>query len=224
VEGVVSYLRDLYARIWDGTNTASVSAGGAVNVAANGYRSSDTSWQPLRLDKATNTIQVIDYEHHEIHAGSHYFITGFEDAIPQNDVLDFTFQTANTTSWVHFVWEILSEGETAWYVYENVIATNALANAVTPRNSNRNSGNTSGVTCKYEVQADLAAADADTNVTAPAILLKSGLIGDGLTGGSESRETELILKQNTIYCFRAVKVAAGYLSFDMQWYEHTDIA
>ena len=26
----------------------------------------------IQLDTTTNTIQMIDYEHHEIHAGSHY--------------------------------------------------------------------------------------------------------------------------------------------------------
>jgi hypothetical protein len=38
-----------------------------------GFRSSDGTSQPLRLDQVTNSIQTIDYAHHEIHAGSQQF-------------------------------------------------------------------------------------------------------------------------------------------------------
>jgi len=188
-----------------------------------GYRSSDGTFQPLRLDKVTNSIQTIDYAHHEIHAGSHFFVTGVQD-LSTNQVLDFTWVMPDTTTWTHWLWSIDTEAETAWYVYEGAVITNALANTVTPLNSNRNSETTSGTTMKYEVQANLTAANADTDVTS-ATLLKSGISGSGKgKGGEASREYELILKQNTIYCMRAVATAAGYIDFDMEFYEHTDIA
>ena len=107
-----------------------------------------------------------------------------------------------------------------WYVYENAVIVNALANAVTPLNSNRNSLNVSGTTMKYEIQADLEAANVDTNVTT-ATLLKSGITGDGRDGGSDGRETEIIMKQGATYCLRAVANAASNINFDMEWYEHT---
>ena len=34
---------------------------------------SDTAFRVPRIDPSTNSLQVIDYEHHEVHAGSHYF-------------------------------------------------------------------------------------------------------------------------------------------------------
>jgi hypothetical protein len=74
---------------------------------------------------------------------------------------------------------------------------------------------------KYEVQANLAAANADTDIST-AILLKSGISGSGKTGGSDNRENELILKQGAIYCLRAIASTAGYIDFDMEWYEHTN--
>lgn len=188
-----------------------------------GHRSSDGTFQPLRLDKSTNSIQTIDYAHHEIHAGSHFFVSGVQD-LAINEVLDFTWVMPDTTKWTHWLWTLDTESETAWYVYEDAVITNALANAVIPLNSNRNSATASGTTMKYEVQANLAGANADTDVTG-ATLLKSGISGSGKgTGGTESREGELILKQDTIYCLRAVATAAGYIAFDMQFYEHTDIA
>lgn len=39
-----------------------------------GFRSSDSTAQPLRLDKATNTLQIIDYAHHEVHSGSSFVV------------------------------------------------------------------------------------------------------------------------------------------------------
>lgn len=87
-----------------------------------GYRSSDATFQPLRLDKATNSIQTIDYAHHEIHSGSHFFVVGVQD-LSINQVLDFTWVMPNTTKWIHWLWKFDTESETAWYVYENAIIT-----------------------------------------------------------------------------------------------------
>lgn len=173
------------------------------------------------IDASTESINVIDYERHEIHAGQHYFLCGVED-LSINQVLDFTFQTPDTTKWIHLNWEISPESEVAWYVYEDAVATNALANTIIPRNNNRNSLNTSGAVLKYEVQANLATANADTNVTG-ATLLENGIVGSGKVAGDNTRAKELILKQNTIYCLRGIANTAGYLEFCMEWYEHTDL-
>ena len=180
----------------------------------------DATRQVPRIDYPTHTLQIIDYPHHEIHVGSHYFATGVA-TLPINDVLDFTWVMPNTTKWVHWMWKLDTSSEMAWYVYEGAVITNALANTVTPFNSDRNSLSTSGTVMKYEIQADLAAANADTDVTG-ATLLKSGISGAGRTAGGDGREYEMILKQNTIYCLRAVATAAGYIDFDMEWYEHTN--
>lgn len=177
--------------------------------------------QGIYNDLSSKSNIGISYEHYEIHNGSHFFLYGAED-LSINQVMDFTIQTPNTTKWLHWTWEIDTQSETNWYVYENAIVTNALSEALTPFNNNRNSAKTSGATVKYEVQASLAAANADTNVTSPAILIESGISGSGRTAGDDARNHELILKQNTIYCLRAVATAAGFLDFAMQWYEHTN--
>ena len=176
------------------------------------------SVKPLQIDAATHTLQVIDYEHHEIHSESHYFVTGYQD-LSINNVLDFTWQMPDSTTWSHWTWRISTESETLWQIYEVAVATNPLANAVTPYNNNRNSGNTSVTTMKFELQSDLAAANADTDVSG-GTLIASGISGSGRDGGFVDRSHEVILKQNTLYCLRATASAAGFISFDMQWYEH----
>jgi len=176
--------------------------------------------KPARMDASTHSLQIIDYEHHEIHSGSHYIVSGFQE-LGNGEVLDFTWQMPNTTAWIHWIWHISTESETTWYIYEGVTAENPLANTITPINSNRNSNNTSGTTMRYELQASLAAANADTSVGG-ALLIGSGKSGAGKDSGFSKREEELILEQNTLYCLRAFADAAGYVSFHMSWYEHTD--
>ena len=173
------------------------------------------------IDGATNTLQTIEYEHHEIHSGSHYFVVGYLDIPGANDVLDMTWQMPNTAKWIHWTWSIQTESAVLWQIYEGVVATNALANTMPIYNSNRNSSNTSGTTLKYEIQADLATADADTAVGS-ATLLKSGKVGDNQTGGQAKRESEMVMKQNSLYLLRAQATGAGYINFEMEWYEHSD--
>jgi len=180
-----------------------------------------TNWQNVRSDSSTRSLQTIEYEHHEIHDGSHFFIVGYQD-LAVNNVLDFTWQTPDTTKWVHWLWNISTEKETLWQVYENATATNPLANTLTPLNSNRNSANTSGTTIKFELQSNLAAANADTSVGG-ATLIQSGISGSGKkTSGEESRTHEIIMEQNTLYCLRATATEAGFINFNMHWYEHTN--
>ena len=183
-------------------------------------RGSSSVVRPVRMDLTTHVLTGITYEHHEIHAGSHYFVTGYQD-LAINNVLDFTWLMPNTTKWIHWSWKISTESETNWFVYEDAVATNPLANAVTPFNNNRNSANTSGTTMRYELHGNLAAANADTNVGG-ATLLESGISGAGKDAGDEKRNRELIMKQNTLYCLRAIASAAGYINFNMEWYEHTN--
>lgn len=176
---------------------------------------------PAEVDNSTHTLQTITYEHHEIHSGSHYTVHGYVDIPGADDVLDFTWQMPNTTKWIHWNWSIEFEKGCTFYIYEGVTELNPLANTITPINSNRNSTNTSGTIMLYEIQADLAAANADTSVTGSTLLI-SGKLGDNRTAGDASRANELVLKQNALYCLRAATTGAGYFNFDMQWYEHTD--
>lgn len=204
------------------TNEKTIGSAVGTKVIQAGY-SDGTNAKQARVDLVTSSLQVVDYEHHEIHSGSHYFVVGYQD-LATNNVLDFTWQMPDTTKWIHWVWSIEVESETNWLVYETAVATNPLANTATPRNNNRNSGNTSGTTMKYELQANLAAANADTDVTT-ATLLESGIVGAGKKSlGNTARGNEIILKQNTLYCMRAIATAAGYVNFNMEWYEHTNHA
>lgn len=185
------------------------------------FGSGDTDIADIRIDSSTDSLQIVNYEHHEIHGGSHYFVTGYQD-LTINQVLQFTWQMPNTTKWIHWTWDIDTESETLWQIYEGGSIVNPLANGITPLNSNRNSANTSGTAMRYEIHANLAGADGDVNVGA-ALLIASGITGTGKrVSGNATRDNEILLKQNQLYVLRATASAAGYINFNMQWYEHTD--
>lgn len=174
--------------------------------------------RPIGIDASTNAIETITYEHHEVHDGRHFFIHDVnDDAI--NHVMDIQFTTPDTTRWCHLLFEVDSENELDGYIYEGVtIATPGTA--VTPLNSNRNSSNTSGATVKKILNDSVALANADTAVAAATELIHFKTGSKSVAGGHQRRANEIILKQNTIYCFRAVYTAAGYCTFNMAWYEH----
>lgn len=210
--GILTILEDWFARVVANAISQLVEMQGLID---------DTTLRSVRLDASTHAQIITVYEHHEIHGGDHYKVEDVSD-LALGNVFDLTFQTPNTAKWTHFTFDLQVESETEWYIYEGVSVINPLATVVTPRNNNRNSANASGNTLRYEKQANLAAANGDTNVGAPAIQIAHGIIGAGKNAGFLSRAEELVLKQNTIYCMRAIANTAGYIAFHMGWYEHTD--
>ena len=182
-----------------------------------GFRSSDSTAQPLRLDKSTNSIQVIDYAHHEIHAGSH-FKAGFQDtSMATNDTITLLFVTPNTTKWAHWVLVGQATGSAIIQIYEDTTTSND-GTAVTRWNRNRNSL-TDSTTLVYHTPT----------VTADGTKIVEKWIGsEGFkedTGGEARGDSEFILKQNTKYLIRLTAVSNGIKgAIGGDWYEHTDIA
>jgi len=171
------------------------------------------------IDRVSYAIKILEYEHAEIHGGSHFFIEDVAD-IAINNVFDVQWTTQNTTRWDHFTFELNCEAETEWYIYEGAKIETA-GTAITPINNNRNSSNAAGATIASIANTSLENANLDTAVAA-ATELAHGIIGAGRNGGVVSRDREIILKQNTIYCMRAIANAAGYVNFYIGWYEHTN--
>jgi len=170
----------------------------------------------LRIDAATNTLQVIEYEHHEIHAESHYF---WEDTtvLANAATWDIAFRTANTTEWTHIILNVVSSLGSTVEVYEGDTIT-WDGTAETSFNNDRNSSNTSNWQ-EFET---------DPTIVTPGTLLAKATLGtstnpnQGLPGAA-SRSREIICKQNENY---RVRVTSNNNSNDvtvsLQWYEHTN--
>ena len=174
----------------------------------------------LDVDEESGGLITIDFEHHEIHEGDHYFIIDVSD-LPINNVFDMQFTTPNTTKRIHFVWELVASAEVEWFIYEGA-TINVAGTSVTPFNNDRDSANTSDCTVATITNTNVANANSDTAV-AGATTIAHGIVGvANRSGGNIERGREILLKTNTIYCLRGVFNAAAKLSFTAEWYEHTE--
>ena len=165
----------------------------------------------VRIDASTNAMMVIDYPHHEVHSGSHYFIKS------QADIGDtetyFMFRTPNTTTRIHAKAHIASEAEFTVEIFEGGTVS-ADGTPLTAINNNRDSVNT----------AELANFAGPT-VTTDGTLIWGSRIGTGRDATVSSAQSyEILAKTNTIYLFKLTKIAAGtqWVDSDFWWYEHVD--
>ena len=73
------------------------------------YNLSDDTWYfaDKAIDKSTHATTTIDYAHHEVHSGSHYYIQG-HTVLASAAVLRVQLITPNTAKWIHFLYEIKS--------------------------------------------------------------------------------------------------------------------
>lgn len=175
------------------------------------------------LDKATLAMTTIEYDHHEIHSGSHYFMAGtvtLDSAT--SDFTDFCVITPDTTKWAHMTFALDAVGQFSFAVYEDAVFDTDGA-AATAFNNNRNSANTSGLEITTGASnVSIVSSDGVTAIFGPVTYGKDGNVTQ-VTGGVLGRGREIVLKQNTKYIFRIDSAtAANAINYYAEWYEHTD--
>lgn len=167
---------------------------------------------PAAIDNATNTLQSISYEHHEIHGGNHYNYCDYALNQASGAIIEFVMTTPNTTKWGHLTFSnYASEGATI-ELYEGPSGVTG-GTSITPRNNNRNSSNTSVMTLIKD----------PASITSDGTRAAGFLSGGGRTAGFSTRDKENILKQNTAYLVRITSLAVSNdISWCAEWYEHVD--
>jgi hypothetical protein len=179
------------------------------------YAWNGTSVAPVNIDKATRAVTTIDYAHHEVHAGSEYFIT-YSATVASGNSMDILVITPDTTKWSHAPWEIESTLVTTFYIYEGTTVSNNGTD-LSEINSNRNSASVAG-TQTYHTPT---VTGTGTQIYIEAFGISTGAFVR--VGGESNSTQEIILKQNTKYLFRITSGTNGSLiSFRLRWYEHTD--
>lgn len=178
-------------------------------------------WRKLRADILTHVLKVISYLHSEIHGGNAYkcFQSHGTDAFDIAAPLSYHVVTHDSAKWMHMTWKAACTSEALLEIFQDDgAAANfdiSAGDAVTSKNRNHNSTNTSLATIKSTVTVTKAEA---------AVLIHSEYIGSRKSegAGTEGR-LEDILKQNTEYLFLFTSVGdnnEGSLGLD--WYEHTN--
>ena len=177
-------------------------------------KTSDTTRQVPRLDATTHVMMGIDYEHHEIHDGSHFFYTG-SDTLASAGTVVYLITTPNTTKWAHMVMQVTGSAITQVDVYEGADRTGTTAQTVW--NSNRNSATTATTTVHKAVSAGT------TDGTLMWTRKSGSATQQSRTGLEASRGAEKILKQNTKYLIRITSGTNDNLTnIQLDWYEHTN--
>jgi len=170
------------------------------------------------VDAATEVLNGIDYAHHEIHSGSHYYAYK-EATLASTEKLTISVQTPNTTKWGHLLWK-LSTSDTAVFDVLEAVTSISGGTAFTVLNNDRNSSNTSGMTVKTASDEGADTAIAPTGGTE---IYAEGLKGGNKVGAASRGDSEIILKQNSLYLFRITSAAnSNVCSAVLEWYEHTN--
>lgn len=179
------------------------------------YRSSDTSYQPVRLDKATNALVTIDYGHHEAHDGDCFY---YHDVISLSGTSgqDYLLTTPDTTKYAHFGLEIdYNDGSGTTEIFESADRTGTTLQ--TSFNRERNTGGAATMTIHKSTSGG----------TTDGTRIFWKRVGSGKTsGGTVGTAEERILKRNTKYVLRVYNNAAttNNVTVVIRWYEHTNIA
>ena len=164
------------------------------------------------IDPTTNMIKSIDAPHYEIHEGHHFNYCDYALNQAVDTTIEFVMTTPNTTEWVHFTFSVYASAGATLELYVETSGVTG-GTAITPRNNNRNSSNTSSVTLVKD----------PASITSDGTRASGYLAGGTRTSGIASREQEYILKQNTAYLVRITSLAnSNNISWCAEWYEHTN--
>lgn len=172
-----------------------------------------------QIDTATWADITIDYAHHELHDGNHFF-SSINKELDTGDSLIIHVTTPDTTRWAHFLFSIGVEGKTTIEVFEDATITNDTTfNAF---NSNRNDTTASILTLEYKL-TNVGLDTSGSTVIIPHMTFGTSGVNPTKpgTGGTLGRESEIILKQNTEYIWIITSLADNNnINGFANWYEH----
>lgn len=171
--------------------------------------------EALRLDASTLGLMVIDYSHHEIHAGSSFHLQLSTDDLggETGDHLHISFTTPDSDKFFHMVAQSYGAGQHLFEMREAPTGGMAGGASMTPLNRNRNSSRVSSAINPVN----------GATVGTGGTLLSEEHVGQGNSNEGRSRGTqEWMLKANTLYSFRLYDTTNIQAVLTLDWYEHTD--
>ena len=192
----------------------------------------------VRIDRSTNSLQTIEYEHHEIHSGSTFCVHLADTQVAKDTEMGVIFTTPAGDKHFHFVYSVDIAARATFDILESptIDTGNYPTTFYTPRNRNRNLA-ASKVSTALSVRAAPAAnevsliLDGDASpISADGLVLHTEILGGAKKGKSasdgHSHSDEYMLLADTTYYCRVVGDNTGdanlQMSMELIWYEHTD--
>ena len=186
----------------------------------------DSDGNIIEIDEATGAITMIEYEHHEIHAGDSFKADINTDDIQTegvNNALHISFTTPNTTEWAHLVIYGWAGGGAELSIVEAPGGGVAGGANLAIFNRNRNSSETSTLISTDDTATNEMTQDATVPIGGTEIHHWKLGAGKNKIGGDTRGNEEFILQQNTTYSIRMTSTNAnipGQLT--LEWYEHVN--
>ena len=186
--------------------------------------------QPAQMDASSNSLNIIDYEHHERHDSSTYVVSGFVD-VGNGDSLIFFFSVPDSVGLVdvstkhpHMTFSWSSTKVTTFELFSGCDSIPKTATTITPRNA-RHGTKSSYVTVKSIANPAIGIfpkAAYGTKIDS-AKVGATGANPASRFGGAAGHSEEEIYASDTIYAFLFISGdATNTINFDADWYEHTD--
>ena len=188
-------------------------------------------------DNASNAIEIIDFEHHEIHAGDSFVCHYANEVTNTGEMTVIAFNTPDTTRWIHVVVEYTATAFARALLVEDPSIDVDEGGQLLIFNRDRNSAKESLVS-SIEAVPDVGEATSYNEAQAAGanITITDGRtvsehhIGGGAgphgTGGGQVQRDECILRRNTQYAFilEALTDDTNIHNLHVSWYEHTNRA
>ena len=172
--------------------------------------------KPLRMDGSTHSMQTIEYEHHEIHAGSSFVVSDVQSV--STTTMKWQITTPASTKYSHMIFGIECTGECLATITEGSDRTDGTA--LTEINRNRVGTPTVAGTI---VTRTPTGGNTDGAITLQSLRIGATGVGSKtISAGGARGQNEFVLKPGTKYIVSAQTFAAVFVTFTADWYEHTD--
>jgi len=176
----------------------------------------DGNIRMIKIDKITDALLSIPYEHHEIHEGDSFIVCDVQNI--DTTTQKWLITTPNTTKYAHIIFDIEATGEVDLKVLQGSdrAGVTALANI----NRRRVGTPTSGTVLVHRTTSG-GTTDGATTIEHKRV----GATGVGsktIAAGGSRGLNEYILKPNTKYVVLIETFANIYVSMCLDWYEHQD--
>ncbi len=163
------------------------------------------------------TMVIIDYPHHEIHAGSAYGLHGYSSALAKNTAIDFLIQTSSEKN-LHIVMNGAVGGNSVGVLLEGPTLAGTSANGANVTFFNRNRSSTK--TSLTKVFAGPTYSSSGTEIVRQ---FMPGGSGKNAVGGAGEIRQEWILKPSENYGIKVINVSGDAIevSVNASWYEES---
>lgn len=181
------------------------------------YNSVLGTYDNFRADGQTRALQTIDYAHHEIHAGSHYYRT-FSATVASGAVQYYLLDIASAgLKYPHMSFEFNGTAITKFEIFEDSTKSGD-GDKILPLNNDRNSTNTSIIELYDAIGEE---GDEGTLIWEHSA---GTATQQSRSAASSEQATELVLKNNTKYLIKITSGTDGNLvNVTLEWYEHTNL-